>query len=961
MRIDRVFLALEEKCSTQHSDTKRTLLGFSAQDLADMLNLDRSNVSRDLNFLYKQGKVGKIPGKPALFYANSHGKGEQANAVTMSVSTADAHVRKDTYLSVNESKEKSEKPLLYESFEKNTDSDSCAFAILIGSAGSLATQIRQLQAAVLYPPRGLHTLLLGETGVGKSTIAEIMYRFALENHRLEEEAPFVAFNCADYASNPQLLLGHLFGVAKGAYTGAERDRPGLIEKADGGVLFLDEVHRLPPEGQEMLFYLIDRGLFRRLGDEQHRQAGVLIIAATTENPASFLLSTFIRRIPMIIHIPSLVERPFQERLELVRIFFRAEAQRIGVPIRVKADVLRAFCSYECKGNIGQLRSDVQLSCAGAFLNFIRQRTKELTISLNIAPEHVKKSILKIKPSRAELDYFLENGDHDLVISRDENSMFFDKSRSMSDNFYELIEERYYNLRREGLSEEEIYKAIKIDTDLHFRRFLGGFSHGSKERLEQLEKIVNKDVFAVVEEALVLAENKLKRVLPTSIFYGLATHVAAMLERIKQGKEIRNPHIFQIKVEFPAEFSVAGDMARLMEEKLQISFPYDEVGFITLFLTTIEHEQELSPKVGVLVIAHGNSIASNMASVANDIFGIRHVYALDMQLDEQPEELLIRAEELVRQIDQGKGVLLMVDMGFLQIFGEILTSRTATQIVTIEMVSTPMVLEAARKSFFTDADLNEVAKAVTELRPSSGSLELLKNNFGNKIIFTTCLTGAGSALRLRGLLEDCLPELSEKSIQVVPISSTRGVVSDEKQQAALSGREVIAVVGTYDPGIGVPFFSTESVIVGTGLQRLRLLVRGLPEHFFVQQETPVSREVLMEKVEETLRNTMKFINPHLFAVQARKILAELDEFFGVLDSDSLVGFIMHLGAAIERKVKEKLPTPPFPARSDFLLRHNEKLEHIHYACKVIEKTFGVTFGEDDLCYLLQIIIQENLSA
>lgn len=96
--------------------------------------------------------------------------------------------------------------------------------------------------------------------------AECMYHFAVDSKTLPENAPFVAFNCADYAQNPQLLFGHIFGVKKGAYTGAENDTPGLISEADGGVLFLDEIHRLPPEGQEMLFTFIDKGIYRPLGE-----------------------------------------------------------------------------------------------------------------------------------------------------------------------------------------------------------------------------------------------------------------------------------------------------------------------------------------------------------------------------------------------------------------------------------------------------------------------------------------------------------------------------------------------------------------------------------------------------------------------------------------------------------------------------------------------------------------------
>ena len=110
---------------------------------------------------------------------------------------------------------------------------------------------------MMYPPRGLHTLILGETGVGKSDLATAMFRFSRDIGYLDKDAEFIVFNCADYAENPELLMSQIFGYKKGAFTGANQDKPGLVEKADRSILFLDEVHRLPPEGQEQLFYLID--------------------------------------------------------------------------------------------------------------------------------------------------------------------------------------------------------------------------------------------------------------------------------------------------------------------------------------------------------------------------------------------------------------------------------------------------------------------------------------------------------------------------------------------------------------------------------------------------------------------------------------------------------------------------------------------------------------------------------
>ena len=84
----------------------------------------------------------------------------------------------------------------------------------------MKSQIKQVQAAILYPPKGLHCLLYGPSGVGKSYLAEIMHEYAVTTDNFASDAPYFAFNCADYADNPQLLLSQLFGYSKGAFTGA---------------------------------------------------------------------------------------------------------------------------------------------------------------------------------------------------------------------------------------------------------------------------------------------------------------------------------------------------------------------------------------------------------------------------------------------------------------------------------------------------------------------------------------------------------------------------------------------------------------------------------------------------------------------------------------------------------------------------------------------------------------------
>lgn len=232
------------------------------------------------------------------------------------------------------------------------------FAGMIGYDGGLKAQIHQAKAAVSYPPNGLHTLIIGPSGSGKTFLAENMYHYAVQQGLLAPDAPFVSFNCADYADNPQLLNSQLFGYVRGAFSGANATKDGLVQKADGGILFLDEIHRLSGEGQEMLFYLLDKGSYRRLGDSgPARKVNVRLIAATTSSPESALLLTFRRRIPIVISMPGIADRPMAERFAVLQSIFAGEYKKIDRKLVVEREAVRILLQYDCPGNIGQMQSD----------------------------------------------------------------------------------------------------------------------------------------------------------------------------------------------------------------------------------------------------------------------------------------------------------------------------------------------------------------------------------------------------------------------------------------------------------------------------------------------------------------------------------------------------------------------------------------------------------------------------
>lgn len=425
-KIEEVYNALK-KIDEKSND------GVTASELSKLMNLDRGNVSRYLNQLFKEGMVKKSEGYPVKY------------SCTMCIDQKNN----------NDNKKK------YKEIKRNT------LDTLVGAKLSLQMPIQQAKAAILYPPRGLHTLILGETGVGKSMFAEAMYNFAIESKVIKEDAAFIRFNCADYADNPQLVIAQIFGVKKGAYTGADSDRDGLLKKANGGILFLDEIHRLSPQGQEMLFTYIDKGYFRVLGDtEKLVHVEVQIIAATTEDPQSFLLKTFSRRIPMVITLPSLKEKNTKERYYLLREFIENESQRVQKSIYINKSALTSFLLYDCPNNIGQLKSDIQLSCARAFLKYKAKSKDYILVEQEDLHQRVKMGLMKLQNYRDEVDEILRNMGDVLKFSyKNKYKLIEDESRLEEIKegvmFYDRIEKRIEELKNDVIDEKEIDEILKV--------------------------------------------------------------------------------------------------------------------------------------------------------------------------------------------------------------------------------------------------------------------------------------------------------------------------------------------------------------------------------------------------------------------------------------------------------------------------------------------------------------------
>lgn len=226
---------------------------------------------------------------------------------------------------------------------------------LIGHNPLMQTAFDQGQRAAVAQ---VSVLITGETGTGKEVLARAIHQLGPRS-----EKPFIAINCA--AIQPTVLESELFGYEAGAFTGAEKRKNGLMEVAEGGILFLDEISSMPLDMQAKLLRAIEERAFRRVGGTNLIRVDVQILAASNRHLPTLMAENKFRedlyyRLKVVdLDIPPLRERK-DDIPELVGRFIRYFNPRLGVNIQdVTPATMRALVSYHWPGNIRELRNTIE--------------------------------------------------------------------------------------------------------------------------------------------------------------------------------------------------------------------------------------------------------------------------------------------------------------------------------------------------------------------------------------------------------------------------------------------------------------------------------------------------------------------------------------------------------------------------------------------------------------------------
>jgi two-component system response regulator AtoC len=284
--------------------------------------------------------------------------------------------------------------------EEGSETETTAYVSDIPLIGKSPKFLECLKLVGRIAKSRLPVLITGESGTGKEIVARAIH---LRSDRSSK--PFVVVNCG--AIPGELIESELFGHVKGAFTGADRDRRGLWEEANGGTIFLDEITETTPFFQVKLLRVLQENEIRPVGSSQTRKVNARVLAATNRNIEEevkanrFRQDLMYRLNTITIHLP-----PLRERVEdiplLAKYFASKVAEETGRKIRISQQTMEILKSYPWFGNVRELENAI-LRAASLADNIIRPEHLPSNIVTFVKKE--KKQIIETLPIQEETDPF----------------------------------------------------------------------------------------------------------------------------------------------------------------------------------------------------------------------------------------------------------------------------------------------------------------------------------------------------------------------------------------------------------------------------------------------------------------------------------------------------------------------------------------------------------------------------
>lgn len=895
-----------------HSINSSDLSIFQSVAIANHFALSRNVISQYLNELVVEKKLVKISTRPVLF-------------IPKNKLTKNYEELVDTYPTL----EKLQADIL------QLNNKSTSFTNLIGHEGSLNYLIDQCKSAVTYPDGGLSTLLLGVTGVGKSRIAQTMYDYGLEKQVFASDSRFISVNCSEYADNPELFLTNLFGNVKGAYTGASHERKGLLSLADGGVLFLDEIHCLRPECQEKLYLFMDKGIYHMIGDnEKWYSSKVFIIFATTEDPQISLLKPLLRRIPITCKIPSLAQRPKQEKKELLHFLLLDEAKKIQKEIAISKRVYNLLIDYEFNGNIGEMKNLIKVLTASALMEHTRSNKQDgcIQIDLQHLPDYIIHEVAENKN--------ILHLDHDSFLKLSEIHLAQNKEKQLY-IFNEQMIENYKQIQEEKESYFQFIDHAKTILRVYIDELT--FSEENKKNVnELLYQSLFENIRLKISQKFRISLTNTEVISLSKLLYDYRMDINSCTSLYNENKQVILDCLEYIKKQDIENYYITQEILQMISNSINIEFNSLGILDFYIYLKTMNGIEKKKETHGI-VLAHGYSTASSITTTANHMLGSYIFDAIDMPMDLQAMDIAAKLNTYIQSQSNISNIVMLVDMGSLEEIYKNINTNESVNIVIFNNVTLKLVLDIGFMILHNDS-IMQIMNTV-EATDYQNRHIYIETKRKNKAIITVCPTGIQTAEKLSQLLCESLPKEVDMEIIAHDFSE---IQSKQHKSTIYEQYDVQYIVGTANPlNEKDSYIPVEELIEKQNMDKIKLLF-----HLVLSDEEieRFSHNLLRNFSLQNLLEYLTILNPEKIVSYTEEIINELKTTMNpALTSSTVVGLYIHISCLIERLITDNYITK-YDHLDSFIQEEATFIELVKKSFSKLEKHYCVEIPISEIAYI-----------
>ncbi|HHY71293.1 MAG TPA: sigma-54-dependent transcriptional regulator, partial [Thermoanaerobacterales bacterium] len=512
--------------------------------------------------------------------------------------------------------------------------------------------------------------------------------------------------------------------------------------------------------------------------------------------------------------------------------------------------------------MGQLKNDIKFTCARAYNHFCNIKSDKYHIHINIMtlPEHLVNAAV-IESDIDNINRFYNNLlSKDLKIESSYNAPFeiqaiidkeeFNIYRSFYDQILEILK----------CSQTDSKNVVRLDEvtvliDEFFDKLILRMNSFSKE---DWRNIRFNTIYKCIQDSFKNLKNKYDLKYNDNIVYKIACFMNQSVEYsyfadfADYNNKFKN-YTEKFKDDFSRYYMVTSKMCDFLNYNLDISI--NSADFLTLlFYLKGLSKQKDTMRIKAVIVAHGLSTASSIANVANHLLGEYIFEAFDMPIDVKPLEIVKKLKYYLNEVDTSKGIIILVDMGSLEEIYDGLERISKGVIGIVNNITTQLALDAGC-SIIQGLSVEQIVKKATERNRSTYKL-IKPTGAKKKALITTCITGIGTAIRIKDLIIKSLGEYSEQ-IEIIAYDFL-ALKNNRYDDPIFTDYNVVAIIGTKDPQVNqVPFFSLEDIISGKKEESFSKILASFTSEEGIKQ---INKSIVKYFSLESVLNNITILNP-----------------------------------------------------------------------------------------------------